>query len=122
MKTDKKNESNNNISLYNNWIESKYLEENTNYTPMTNIDYSVMNYHMWVNIKNYFEICPNDNENTTTNDNTITNVKIKNKKKKTSKKFYTYFYWDINILSYLFLCLDIFFKSTLLYLKINFIV
>ena len=59
--------------LLDKWINNSILEENAQQIITNKNDYSIMSYQIWLGVKNYMEITPDDNNNKVINK--ITNIK-----------------------------------------------
>ena len=58
--------------LLDKWINNSILEENAQQIITNKNDYSIMSYKIWLGVKNYMEITPDDNNKVI---NKITNIK-----------------------------------------------
>jgi hypothetical protein len=78
MNFEKKND-NSDKKVFNKWINSSLLEENTKPIISTKNEYSSMTYHMWLGIKNYAETSSSDGDKKkiiNKSDNLKNNIKI----------------------------------------------
>lgn len=82
-KNNKNNKNDKNLQMYNEWINSNGLGENTTDNSTLVIDYSNINYYLWMGVKNYIEKCYEDEIKIETKNN---KKSINNKRKNNTNK------------------------------------